>query len=424
MIGKEVEKFLKQWGIERVMILTVDNASSNDTVIAYLKKRFKHGLVLDGEFLHVRCCAHILNLIVCDGLKDVNDSLVRIRDAVKFVRSSPTRLATFKKCIKEENINSKSMLCLDVPTRWSSTFFMLEAAVKFEKAFERLEDYDTIYMNEEEKPTTRDWEIVRIFTKFLSVFYEVTVRLSGSLYVTSNTVFHETSIVQNCIKKYSSATGPNDVLLQEMTTKIQEKFDKYWGKKDRINLFLYVAFILDPRYKMKFFLYCLNQLFDVDVAKAVGSKVVGVLRALFNEYNLSLSVANKDLDEDDSQSVDSEVDIYLLEPRVKREDNFDILDWWKGNSSRYKIFSKIARDLLAVPVSIVASESVFNTIRRVIDPFRTSLSPTTIESLVCAQNWLRSEQISIGLRQYLEEIEDEEEGSCLKFVYCVLWRTF
>ena len=84
---------MKQWGIERVLTLTVDNASSNDTVIAYLKKRFKHGLVLNGDFLHVRCCAHILNLIVYDGLKDVNDSLNRIRNAVRFVRSSPARLA-------------------------------------------------------------------------------------------------------------------------------------------------------------------------------------------------------------------------------------------------------------------------------------------------------------------------------------------
>ncbi|XP_038877573.1 zinc finger BED domain-containing protein RICESLEEPER 1-like [Benincasa hispida] len=399
------------------MTLTVDNTSSNDTAIAYLKKRFKHGLVLN----------------------DINDSLVLIRDAVRFVRSSPARLVTFKKCIKEENIDSKSMLCLDVPTRWNSTYLMLEPTIKFEKAFERLEDYDTVYMNEEKKSTTRDWEIARIFTKFLSLY--VCQSFGKHTYkqglTICNTVFHEISIVQNCIKKYSSATGPNDVLLQEMAMKMQEKFDKYWGKKDRINLFLYVAFVLDPRYKIKFIFHCLNQLFDVDVAKAIGSKVEGVLRALFNEYNLLLSVANKgqssctiksspfrttsasvlkifhfdfdDLDEDDSQSVDSEVDIYLLEPRVKREDNFDVLDWWKGNSSRYKILRKIARDLLAVPISTVAFESAFNTGGKVIDPFRTSLSPTIVEALVCAQNQLRSEQISIGLRQYLEEIEDEEE---------------
>ena len=106
--------------------------------------------------MYVRCCSHILNLIVCDGLKDVNDTLIRIRNAVRFVRSSPARLAKFKKCIEEENISCKSMLCLDVQTTWNSTYLILDAAEKFEKAYEWLEDYDMIYMNDECKPTSRD----------------------------------------------------------------------------------------------------------------------------------------------------------------------------------------------------------------------------------------------------------------------------
>ena len=127
-IGKEVEKYLKQWGIDRVLTLSIDNASSNDTTIDYMKKYFKHEFVLDGDFVHIRCCAHIFNLIVCDGLKNLNDTLIWIRNAVMFVRSSPARLAKFKKCIEEENISCKSMLCLNVQTRWNSTYLMLDAA--------------------------------------------------------------------------------------------------------------------------------------------------------------------------------------------------------------------------------------------------------------------------------------------------------
>ena len=37
MIGKTIEKNLKDWDIKRVMTLKVDNASSNDTMFAYLK---------------------------------------------------------------------------------------------------------------------------------------------------------------------------------------------------------------------------------------------------------------------------------------------------------------------------------------------------------------------------------------------------
>ena len=35
---------------------------------------------------------------------------------------------------------------------------------------------------------------------------------------------------------------------------------------------------------------------------------------------------------------------------------FKILGWWKANSNRYQVLSKMARDVLAVPVSIVAYE--------------------------------------------------------------------
>lgn len=44
---------------------------------------------------------------------------------------------------------------------------------------------------------------------------------------------------------------------------------------------------------------------------------------------------------------------------------------------------------LAVPISTVASESVFSTSGRVLDSFQSSLGDKTIKCLVCAQDWLR-----------------------------------
>ena len=38
-IDKAIEKCLHDWGIDRVFTVTVDNASSNDVVVAYLKKK-------------------------------------------------------------------------------------------------------------------------------------------------------------------------------------------------------------------------------------------------------------------------------------------------------------------------------------------------------------------------------------------------
>jgi hypothetical protein len=95
--------------------------------------------------MHVRCCAHILNLIVTDGLKEVDESIMRVKSAVKYVKSSPARFESFKTCLERENINFKGLLCLDVPTRWNSTFKMLEGAEKCQSAFELMEELDGYY---------------------------------------------------------------------------------------------------------------------------------------------------------------------------------------------------------------------------------------------------------------------------------------
>ena len=99
--------------------MTLDNASSNGVTIKFLQivtKDWK-GTVLEHEFLHMRCCAHILNLIVGDGLKEINASIVRVREVVRYVKASPNRNQTFRSFMERLVIESKCLLSLDVPTR-------------------------------------------------------------------------------------------------------------------------------------------------------------------------------------------------------------------------------------------------------------------------------------------------------------------
>jgi len=51
-----------------------------------------------------------------------------------------------------------------------------------------------------------------------------------------------------------------------------------------------------------------------------------------------------------------EVDKYLMEDcEGVNEKIFNILDWWKSNTSKYSILSQLARDVLVAPVSTMAS---------------------------------------------------------------------
>ncbi|KAL0315170.1 UNVERIFIED_CONTAM: putative AC9 transposase [Sesamum calycinum] len=103
----------------------------------------------------------------------------------------------------------------------------------------------------------------------------------------------------------------------------------------------------------------------------------------------------------------SELLQYLSEPHEKRDEAFDILNWWKTNSSRYPVLSRVARDVLATPVSTIASEQAFSTSGRLLDPYKSSLDPKTVEALICAQSWLCSRPINIEVA--IGEIEKYEE---------------
>ena len=71
----------------------------------------------------------------------------------------------------------------------------------------------------------------------------------------------------------------------------------------------------------------------------------------------------------------TKLDKYLSEDLDNDDDNddFNILDWWKINTHRFPILSQLACDVLAMPISTVASESAFSTGGRVLDAYRGSL---------------------------------------------------
>jgi hypothetical protein len=59
----------------------------------------------------------------------------------------------------------------------------------------------------------------------------------------------------------------------------------------------------------------------------------------------------------------------------------DPLLWWKNNESVYPTFSKMAKDILAIPGSNVPSERTNSIARNVIDFSRSKLSKEAVEAL-------------------------------------------
>lgn len=413
--------------------------------VSYLKKRFKNmgGLVLDGEFFHMRCCAHILNLVVNDGLRELNDSIASIRNAVRFVRSSPQRLAKFRECIEFANIPSNKLVPLDVPTRWNSTYIMLEAAEKFQVAFDKLEFEDSSYLDYfggAGPPTSEHWVNARFLVNFLKIFYDATKVFSSSLHVTIHTAFHQLAIVSSEIRK-SSMDGNSDVRARGVEMK--KKYDKYWGNALNINQLLYFGVIVDPRFKMKYIEWSFFDIYKSDrvLANELYHSVKENLTRMYNWYaaaygqqykqdqssarqpsssgetttptEISTFLARRDafrahLEAQSCIDQKNELETYLVEANVYADDKFQLLLWWKQNSSRFPILSTMAKDIFATPVSTVASESVFSTGGRVLDTFRSSLTPKMAEALICCQNWLKPSLLQFKGVNPSEELENSE----------------
>ncbi|XP_028053531.1 zinc finger BED domain-containing protein RICESLEEPER 2-like [Camellia sinensis] len=292
-LGRKIELCLLEWNIDSIFIVTVDNASSNNLTIQYLRRNTKYwkGTILEHEFLHMRCCVHILNLVVSDGLKEMDDFIANIRLAVRYVRSSPNRQDAFKKCAAYLKLVTTALVCLDVPTRWNSTYLMLEAAEKFEKAFNRLKyedsNFETYFKDVDggirRIPNEEDWKKCRLFVRFLKLFYLATKKFSGSLFVTSNAFYKEMFKIESTINQL---IFDNDDVLCTMAMSMKQKFNKYWGDGNKINLLLYVAVALDPIKKIAYLEFCFTNIFHGDKRKVdeMVNKIISCLIRLYNHY--------------------------------------------------------------------------------------------------------------------------------------------
>ena len=108
------------------------------------------------------------------------------------------------------------------------------------------------------------------------------------------------------------------------------------------------------------------------------------------KYRFQNSLASFDLFVNNTSrkhdSVRMEFDHYIDEGVLKKNKNFDILPWWKSNGVKYPTLQRILRDILAIPVIVVTSDSIFSISGRLLNPNRSQLHPKTIEALMCAQN--------------------------------------
>jgi hypothetical protein len=298
---------------------------------------------------------------------------------------------------------------------------MLATAITFKDVFPRYCRNDKGFLWE---VSPEEWEKVEEVNHLLAVFNDVTNIVSGSDYPTSNLFLSEVWGMKEVLHKKSM---DKNEYMRSMAAKMLEKFDKYWGES---NLLMSIAAVLDPRYKMKLINFCFPYIYPADQLSKHIDNVLSTLHELYELYvaDHNSSVLQSAQETSGSSSVSSrgplhkvptgrlrylehvrssdiirplktdldiylEEDVYICEKDDNGEDidsNFEALAWWKFNALKYRILSKMARDILAVPMTSVASESAFSAGGRVIEPHRASLATETVQMLLCGSDWVRA----------------------------------
>lgn len=323
-------------------------------------------------------------------------------------------MQVFNDMAKQMRFPPKKGFALDVATRWNSTFYMLLDALSYKDVLNR---YASEYYNN--CPSSEEWKKIETISKFLESFHDATKVFSGTKYPTANLYFKEVWEIRTVLSDGKLAT---DETIKQLTIEMQKKFNKYWSE---CNKMLLIASILDPRMKLIFLECCFKEVYDEEESSLKIGEIYETLATFYTIYangrnsQFSKISAENISTKDDGTSCDaidsrkrklvdikfseykrqlvvrpksSELDKYLEEYVMDIKDmHFDILDWWKNNTLNYPVLSRMARDILAIPVTTVSSESAFSTSGRIIDQFRSSMNSKTVEALVCSKDWISVE---------------------------------
>ncbi|XP_027108993.1 zinc finger BED domain-containing protein RICESLEEPER 2-like [Coffea arabica] len=316
IIADALNKCFIDWGIKnKVSSITVDNASYNDVCIRRLREDFslRKRLSIGEKKFHVRCCVHILNLLVQDGLGQLGGMIDVVREEIK----------------------------------WNSTYLMLASDLEFKDVFPRYANIDPEFHY---VPTDFEWMKVEEVCKFLRIFHEFTDMIFGSEYPTANIFLVELYRIKDLSNE-----------------KVLDPFEhiRLWLKRQVV--------------KMR-----QNEGFSSSSKKQKMTRPV----VLTGKEKFHMHVSEIDR----ASPKKSDLYIYLAESRYACDANanLDVLGWWKGKRLRFPILSRMAADILTVPITTMASESTFSAGGRVIDDRRAFMSVETVQMLLCGNDWIRS----------------------------------
>ncbi|KAK1383599.1 BED-type domain-containing protein [Heracleum sosnowskyi] len=407
-----IMSYLREFKIkDKIMSLSFDNASNNDAAIGKLKRDLNP--FLNGEFFHSRCACHVLNRVVQDGLKMVLPITSKIRQLVSYCYGPNKRRQDFCKFVRGQGLKYLKP-AVDMPIRWNSTYKMLKRAFRQRGVLMEFHNSRNGPVN---TLSSTDWTRIEELLSILKCFYKATKRFSGVYYPTTPLVLGEFYLITMTFVKWQDNEIWGPVIFQ-----MREKFLKYYEEMPQM---FCCAAALDPKIGVdgvESLIECINCNLGIstDATSASIQKFNQILNAFYDHYETLYGAKPRDIHVETGSSRDVALQLAISRKKSKTisssselakykmtdfvGEQSDILEFWKTRSCHYPVMAIMARDILTVQASTVASESAFSFSGRILNERRSRLSPSSLEVCICYKDHLDAEE-------RIQDVDTAEDSS-------------
>lgn len=444
-MAEAVYNCLSELGVElKLNTITAENSNSNVTMMPVLHQRLLEkaslalttNLLFDGERSFVRCLAHIIDLvfkeifknlkadtisnaeaicdsisngIISDGVRSGSFSVIqKVRVLAIWISRHSGRKQTWKRICQITSSSERYIPC-DVASRWTSTHYMLQAALEAQSQvmeFIRLTPEISFL-----RLTHADYITIRDIVRVLSLFEAFTRAVSSSrpqISFSLSVYWELFDLLQAVSGREANFRNCHDEIAEAAKAGML-KFQKYYFFMDESNTY-YTATILDPRFKLKWLKKMLGEGDYELIVGAIRSRLHARYGHLSANINMELVTESMEKRRADS-SVDMNCSIQsqmtqAMEQSLSQESDIDryfdsevmedihgagtdenwLLNWWCRHTADYPCMAAAARDFLAIPASKAAVEKLLSEARDVLGTRKQGMSVERLRSLMLAKD--------------------------------------
>ncbi|XP_032084380.1 zinc finger BED domain-containing protein 1-like isoform X1 [Thamnophis elegans] len=357
------------------------------------------------------CAAHLLHLCVKAGLEaeQVQEALTAARSIVRYFQQDAK--ATCSLNSKLEAINkTKLKLVTDTGARWITTIEMCECLLDLKWAVMSVLEEHPKGPSAVQNLADHQWKLLQDLVPVMR-----TLKIATS-FLREEQNFSISSLMP-CIHGIVTAIGQQSEeasdVIKTVVNNIRGELTQRWGILEESKLLespAVIASFLDPRFKEMRFLSpglrselhkkvkaMLSQFFNPQTPptnpfwvpnadyKAEGSESAGQLSAPKDRGSSGQPQSMYDilLGKDPTESmpeIHQQLENYIVEPLCKRSTN--PLDWWKSNEHRFPSVARLARQYLAIPVTVVPPDQAFAVGESALEHRRGVLAPENLDQIL------------------------------------------